>query len=71
MLPLSMPAVGSITLEPAAIHRLSNHFMVILGFIELMLVDLSPDDPHRSDLIEVRTAAVEAAKMISHTHRNT
>jgi hypothetical protein len=43
--------------------------MVILGFIELMLADVPPDDPHRSDLIEVRTAVVEAAKLISHTDR--
>jgi len=51
-----MPARGSITLDPAAIHRLSNHLMVILGFIELMLADTPPDDPHRNDLIEVRSA---------------
>ena len=66
-----MPVLGSITLDPEAIHRLSNHLMVILGFIELMLADASPDDPRRSDLIEVRTAVVEAAKLISHTTRNT
>jgi hypothetical protein len=43
--------------------------MVILGFVELMLADVPPDDPHRCDLIEVRTAVVEAAKLISHTDR--
>ncbi len=43
--------------------------MVILGFIELMLADVPPDDPHHSDLIEVRTAVVEAAKLISHSDR--
>ena len=64
-----MPVRGSITLDPAAIHQLSNHLMVILGFVELMLVDVPPDDPHRCDLIEVRTAVVEAAKLISHTDR--
>ena len=45
--------------------------MVILGFIELMLADVSPDDPHHNDLIEVRSAVVEAAKLISHTSRTT
>ena len=64
-----MPVRGSITLDPGAIHRLSNHLMVILGFIELMLADVPPDDPHRSDLIEVRTAVVEAAKLIGHSDR--
>ena len=57
------------TLDPPAVHQLSNHLMVILGFIELMLADVPPDDPHRSDLIEVRTAVVDAAKLISHTGR--
>jgi len=32
-----MPAPGSITLDATAIHGLSNHLMVILGFIELMM----------------------------------
>jgi hypothetical protein len=66
-----MPAPGSITLDPEAIHLLSNHLAVIVGFIELMLADAAPDDPHRNDLIEVRTAAVEAAKLIGHTNRRT
>jgi len=43
--------------------------MVILGFIELMLADTPPDDPHRSDLIEVRSAVVAAAKLIGHCDR--
>ncbi len=64
-----MPARGSITLDAAAIHGLSNHLMVILGFIELMLADTPPDDPRRDDLIEVRLAVVAAAKLISHSDR--
>lgn len=64
-----MPVRGSITLDPAAIHRLSNHLAVILGFVELILADAPPNDPHRSDLIEVRAAVVEAAKLIGRTNR--
>jgi hypothetical protein len=64
-----MPARGTITLDPPAVHQLSNHLMVILGFVELMLAEVPPDDPHRTDLIEVRTAVVEAAKLISHSDR--
>lgn len=64
-----MPSRGSITLDIEAIHLLSNHLTVIVGFIELMLADVAPDDPHRNDLIEVRAAAAGVAKLISDTHR--
>ncbi len=43
--------------------------MVILGFIELMLADTPPDDPHRHDLIEVRSAVVAAATLVGHRGR--
>jgi hypothetical protein len=45
-------------------HQMSNHLAVILGFVELILADTPEDDPHYADLIEVRNAAVEAAKLI-------
>ena len=61
---------GSITLDPASVHLLSNHLAVIVGFVELMLVDAAPNDPRRPDLLEVRTAAVEAAKLIGQTERS-
>ena len=47
-----------------AIHALSNHLAVILGFIELVLADTRPDDPRRADLTEIRDASIEAAKII-------
>jgi hypothetical protein len=52
------------TLDGAAIHALSNHLAVILGFIELVLSETQPDDPRRSDLIEIRDAAAEMARII-------
>ena len=64
-----MRVSGSITLDPEAVHRLSNHLMVILGFIELMLADTPPDDPHRDDLFEVRSAVVAAVKLIGQSDR--
>jgi hypothetical protein len=62
---------GSITLDSASVHQLSNHLAVIIGFVELMSADARPDDPHRSDLMEVRAAAVEVAKLVGHTPRGT
>jgi len=55
---------GSVTLDAAAVHLLSNHLAVILGFVELMLTDVPANDPHRADLLEVRAAAVAAANLI-------
>ena len=52
------------TLDGPALHALSNHLAVILGFIELVLAETKPDDPRRADLIEIRDAAIEAAKLI-------
>jgi hypothetical protein len=62
---------GSITLDLDSVHQLSNHLAVIIGFVELMLADAAPDDPHRNDLMEVRAAAVGAAKLIGHKSRGT
>jgi hypothetical protein len=64
-----IPARGSITLDRASLHLLSNHLAVILGFVELMLADAPPDDPHRQDLVEVRAAVIDAANLIGHTTR--
>jgi hypothetical protein len=59
------PAPGSVTLDRASIHELSNHLAVIVGFVELVLADVPPDDPHRQDLLEIRAAAVELVRLIA------
>ena len=51
-------------LSGAAIHSLSNHLAVILGFVELVLSETTADDPRRQDLVEIRDAAMEAARII-------
>jgi hypothetical protein len=58
------PARGSIVLDRAAVHLLSNHLAVILGLAELMLADAPPDHPHRPDLIAIRAAAIGVATLI-------
>ena len=60
-----MPPRGSVTLDPEAIHLLSNHLAVIVGFVELMLADAVPGDAHFSDLVEIRAAAVAAANLVA------
>ena len=51
-------------LDGPAMHQMSNYLAVILGFVELILADTPEDHPHYADLVEVRNAAVEAAKLI-------
>ncbi len=58
---------GSVMLDAAAVHLLSNQLAVILGFVELMLVDMPANDPHRDDLLEVRSAAIAAANLLGKT----
>jgi hypothetical protein len=55
---------GSITLDPSALHLLSNHLAVILGFVELLLTDGSTVDSRREDLLEIRAAAIAAASLL-------
>jgi hypothetical protein len=45
-------------------HQMSNYLAVILGFVELVLADTPENNPHYADLVEVRNAAVDAAKLI-------
>jgi hypothetical protein len=52
------------TIDGRTLHALSNQLAVILGFIELILSETAPDDPRRDDLLEIRGAALEAAKLI-------
>jgi len=51
-------------LDGPAMHQLSNYLAVILGFVELILADTPRDNPRYEDLLEIRNAAVDAAKLI-------
>ncbi len=55
---------SSRTLGPEELHALSNHFSVILGFVELLLADTPPAHPRHADLLEIRSAAVQAAMLL-------
>jgi hypothetical protein len=55
---------GTVTLSGDAVHALSNHLGIILGFVELMLAEAADDDPRRQDLLEIRRAARAAAGLM-------
>lgn len=46
-------------------HTLTNYLAIILGFTELLLQDLPPDDPRRVDLEEIHRAATAALQLVA------
>lgn len=46
-------------------HALKNYLAIILGYSELLLQELPPDDPRREDFQEICKAATAAVRLIS------
>ena len=56
-----MDAVGR--LAGGVAHDFNNLLTVMLGFCELLLEDANPDDPRRSDIAEIQSAGMRAARL--------
>jgi hypothetical protein len=46
------------------LHQLKNHLSIVIGFCDLLLGDLPPDDPKRVDIQEMRKAGQAALDLI-------
>jgi hypothetical protein len=46
-------------------HDFKNHLGIILGFVDLLLEDVPPDDPKRSDLEQIQRAANAALDLLN------
>jgi len=46
-------------------HDFTNHLGIILGFAEVLLTNMSPDDARRSDVEEIRKAATAALALLA------
>ena len=51
-------------IELAAIHRLKNQLAIVLGFCELVLTEMTGDDPHRDDLVQIQKAGHAALEIL-------
>ena len=56
--------MNSELLEPDLVHRFNNQIAVALGFCNLLLDEMSADDPRRSDLEQIRQAIEEATALL-------
>jgi PAS domain S-box-containing protein len=56
-----MEAVGR--LAGGVAHDFNNLLTAILGYCELVLADLEPDDPRRADIAEIQKAGTSAASL--------
>src|SRR4029077_3188504 len=54
-----MEAIGR--LGGGVAHDFNNLLTVILGFCELLLAGLNPDDPRQADITEIQKAGARAA----------
>jgi len=55
--------------EPDIVHKLRNEIGVIIGFCDLVLETLPPDDVRRGDLQQIREAAQNALSLIPAINR--
>jgi signal transduction histidine kinase len=56
-----MEAIG--ILAGGVAHDFNNLLSVILGYTEMIVSDLTPDDPLRADLLEIRSAGMRATTL--------
>jgi hypothetical protein len=47
------------------VHEFKNQLGIILGFSELLLAEMPPGDPHRSDVEEIEKAAKATMALVA------
>jgi hypothetical protein len=50
--------------DTPVLHEFKNHLSVIIGFCDILLNELTHDDPKRADVLEVRKAGRAAIALL-------
>ena len=50
--------------EGELIHQFKNHLSIIVGFCDLLVAEVPPEDRHREDLLEIQKAAYAAMALV-------
>ncbi len=58
-------SVVSVPDDPDFEHSLKNYIAIILGYADLLIEDMAPDDPRRPDLLEIHKAATAAVALLN------
>ncbi len=51
------------------VHQLRNYLSILIGFCDLLLHELSEDDPKYADTLEMKKAAVSAMELVPELSR--
>ena len=58
------PQPDQIADDASVLHQLKNHIAVVIGFCDLLLRDLSEDDPNRADILKMRETGHDAMALL-------
>lgn len=50
---------------PSLAHELKNRLAIIIGYSQLLVESIPPDDPRHSDAVEVLEAARQAVELLT------
>jgi hypothetical protein len=59
-----MPERNTPALESALIHQFKNHLGVMMTYCDILVTELSDEDPRRADLLEIQKAGQAAMALL-------
>ena len=56
-------------MEPTLLHQFKNQLGIVIGFCDLLLLEVAESDPKHADLLEIRRAANAAVALLPELSR--